>query len=525
LTSAERRLESFKSRNDLFDADGRFILDKQLAREMEQLVVARNRTTEARARYEQARQIIATGGDTSALEDVLRNHTVRALRDQLARSLRSQAQLKTKYGPLHPALRKANADVAKARSELVNQINSITANFKTELGIAEARQAQLASNLISLKQRIAETKEKTWELEELTRDATTSRKLYETMLGRAKQLNQSVGLQFPDARFVQRATVPLSPAGPKRKQYVLLALIAGLMLAFGSAFLFEMLRPGFESARETEKELMVEQVAALPAFSDASPADPLRNARFIVAQPQSLYAEAMRSLAHVIQTRRGSRQVVLMMSSLSGEGRSTTASNLAAQFAVSGQRVLIVDADLREGGLSRTFGLSQQPGVADIISGAVRPSAAILRDATTGLHVLPSSPQRSGQISPVELLSSAPAYGLFDALRSQFDLVIVDAPPLLPVADARVLSDICDSALMVVKWRKTARGHVKQALRTLGPNQSKVIGIVMSGVEEAEYVSQMGLRTAPQAKPQQSGARIGGLLPGLGPAQATARSA
>ncbi|MEO1719843.1 MAG: hypothetical protein AAFR23_06365, partial [Pseudomonadota bacterium] len=123
------------------------------------------------------------------------------------------------------------------------------------------------------------------------------------------------------------------------------------------------------------------------------------------------------------------------------------------------------------------------------------------------------------------LLSSAPAYGLFDALRSQFDLVIVDAPPLLPVADARVLSDICDSALMVVKWRKTARGHVKQALRTLGPNQSKVIGIVMSGVEEAEYVSQMGLRTAPQAKPQQSGARIGGLLPGLGPAQATARSA
>ncbi|MEO1694402.1 MAG: polysaccharide biosynthesis tyrosine autokinase, partial [Pseudomonadota bacterium] len=329
-------------------------------------------------------------------------------------------------------------------------------------------------------------------------------------------LKQSVGLQFPDARIVQRATVPLSPAGPKRKQFVLLALIGGFVFAFGAAFLFEMLRPGFETARETEKELLVEQIAALPAFAEASPPDRLRNARVVVAEPISLYTEAMRSLAHVVVTRRGPRQLVLMMSSLPGEGRSTTASNLAVQLAVSGQRVLLVDADLRQAGLSATLGVADHLGLADVVAGAAPPSAAILRDATTGLSVLPARRRDGPPVSPVELLNSEATFGLFDALRAHFDLIIVDAPALLPVADARVLSDVCDSAVMVVKWRQTARSHVKQALRTLGPNQSKVIGIVMSGVEEGDYIAQMGLRatTRQAAEP----ARAAGPRRGLAPA-------
>ncbi|MEO0797659.1 MAG: AAA family ATPase [Pseudomonadota bacterium] len=496
LTTSERRLEAFKSENDLFDANGGFVLEKRLTQETAQLVSARNRTAEARARYEQAERLLTTGGDTSALGNVIDSNIVSTLRGQLSRALRAQAQLQVKYGPRHPAIQKINADVSKARSELVDQINSIVRNFRSELRVAEGRERQLTEDLARLKVRIQASKGKLWELDELTRETTTSRKLYEQLLARSKQMKETAGLQFPDSRVAQLATVPLTPSGPKRKQFVFLALFGGLALAFGTAFLFDSLRPGFETAQDAEKQLLVDQVAGLPAFAEANPPDRLRNARYLIAEPRSLYAEAMRGLAHVVSVRRPGPQILLVVSALNGEGRSTTASNLAVQFAIGGSKTLLIDADLRGGGLSRTLGLTSQPGLADVIAGSISPSAAILRDASTGLHVLPSVRAGAQLSSPVETLNSTEAFSLFDVLRGHFDIVIVDAPPLLPVADARVLSDICDSGLMIVKWRSTARSHVKQALRTLGPNQSKIIGLVMSGIAEAEYAAQVGLRSS-----------------------------
>lgn len=490
LADAERKLEAFKQDNDLLDADGRFVLDRQLAQETEQLIKASNQTADARARYEQARRIVVTGVTNPALADVLTSNTVGSLRQQLSLALRRQAEIATRYGPRHPKFVEAMADVRKARGELTREVNAIIESLKSELRVAEARERQMRQNLEALKTRVAASRGKLGALSELSRDATTYRKLYEDLLARRKKMLETIGLQFPDAAPVQAATVPLSPSSPKRKQIAILAFLGGLALGFAMAVLLEITRPGYDRAEDVERDLMLDEIAVLP---DPGSRDPLTMARLIVAEPQGHFAEAVRGLAHDLVRRRGSRQMILVMSALAGEGRSTVASNLAVQFAGGASRVLLIDADLRNGRLSAHLGLQGAPGLAEVLSGAATPSAALLHDATTGLHMMPSHAAPLAQTSPGELLASPQAANLFAVLKTHFDLVIVDAPPVLPFVDARILAHIADTSLMVVKWRATARSHIKQAIRALGLPHNQIQGLVINGVAESEYLDNLGI--------------------------------
>jgi len=497
LADSERKLEAFKAKHEMFDADGHNVLERQLARETEALVQASSQAAEARARYDQARRIMLTGGNGDSLGNVLKNTTVRVFREELAKALRRRAELRTKYGPRHPAIQKSAADIAKARSELSQQINSLIQNLKAELEVAEDRKRQLAANLADLKSRISATKSKGWQLDELKREVTTSRTLYEALLSRRKQMTEIADLQFPDSRIVQRATVPLVKDGPKRKQMVMLAGLAGLVLGFAAAFLFEVLRPGFDAALETERELLLEQIAAVPEVPGATAQDRLKLARMVVADPSSLYAEAIRGLTHAITSRADGPTVILITSALSGEGRSTLSSNIALQLAVSGRNTLLVDGDLRAGGLTRTLGIQDTPGLSEILSGACAPSAALLHDATTGLHVLPANPARPSPDTPTppasqHLLSSPQARGLFTSLRRHFDVVVIDAPALLPVVDGRILAQFADVALLTFRWRATGKAQIKQALRALGPNQDRLMGAIMNRMDPQEYATTIG---------------------------------
>jgi succinoglycan biosynthesis transport protein ExoP len=491
LTEAEQKLERYRNANDLFDSDGRSILEKQLSQEVASLVTASNRTAEAEARYREAEQA-ALSGRSADIADILKDPTAASLHSAFAEAIRTKAQLETRYGPRHPAMQKANADVAKTRAQLVSHVNTVVANLKSELSVAKRREEQLRANLTVLKQRISASKDKTWKLEELSRDVKTSRELYESLMSRRKAMVQAVGLNFPDSTILQTASVPLTPDGPKRKRMVLLALIGGLGLAFAAAFAFEMLRPGFTGEGDAEKELMIDQIGALPAIADAA-RDPLRAVRHVIAEPHGPFTEAMRGLAFAVRTRAGVRPVVLVSSSLAAEDSTLTASNLATVLASMGLRTVLVDGDLRNGQLSRTLGIDAHPGLADVITGRALPSAATLHDTSTNLHVIPCGNALDGDWPPAELLASEPCEKLFAALRSHFDAVIIDGPALLPVADSRILATYTTSVLLVVRWRQTAKTFVKQAIKSLGFNERKIIGITMSGVAPEEYISAVGL--------------------------------
>jgi polysaccharide biosynthesis transport protein len=489
LAVSERKVEQFKAANDIFDSEGQILSEKQLARLMEQTVMARNTTAEARAKYEQAQRLKAKGESSGAIADVLQSHTVRLMKEQLANATRREAELLTKYGARHPEMQKVRAEVADAEGQLAAEVTRLVANLRNEFEVAQAREEQLAKGLELLKQEQVLSREAGVQLKELEREAATSRQLFEALLARYKQTAETQGLQLPDARLVEQADVPLTPAAPKRKQIVLLAALGGLLGGIALILVLEFATSGLGRPEDVEQAFELAHLASLPKLvePDRQDPDPLRHVRRILAEPRGAFSEAVRAARREIDVRRRDRgpRVILVAGSLPGEGASVVASNLAHHYAVTGERVLLIDADLRRAALTRQLAPAVAAGLAEVLAGFLPPEQAILRDGGTGLHFLPAGAGCPVQASPPEMLASTRMTEMLVALRRRFDTIVIDAPPLLPVIDARILADLADQIVFAMAWRSTPKPLARRALTLLGFNQEKLVGVVVNRVDPA----------------------------------------
>lgn len=510
VSLAERAVEQWKARNNIFDSEGQILSEKQMARLMEQSVNARNATAEAKAKYEQAQKLARMGDTGTALAEVLQSPSVQSLKDQLASANRKAAELSTRYGPKHPELVKSRAEVAQAQAQLAQEIEKLVANLKNEYEVADARERQLAQNLAQMKEQQVDTKDAGVELKELEREAATSKQIFEALLARYKQTSGTQDFQLPDAHIVERADVPLYPASPKRKQLVILASIAGLLMGAGLAILLELFAPGVSRPEDVKRLFAVDHISSMPAIAgdgENAPVPPEKAVRLIVAEPASVYADAVRSARRALDARRrhpGPR-VILITSALPNEGTEAIASNLAHHYALTGARVLLADADVRRQTLTRQLAPQRLTGMADQLASGRPVEAAVLRDGVTGLHFLPAAADGPIPRAVPELLASPVTLDAFARLRLRFDIVVMAAPPLLPVSDARILADYADQIVFVMLWQKTPKALAKKALEALGLNQHKMAGVVLSEVAESTErpgLEMMGAFAQPPLGPQ-----------------------
>ncbi len=488
VAEAERKVEKWKADHGVIDSEGQILSEKQLARLMEQAVMARNATSEARARLEQVDKLARLGDNGTAIDEVLKSDIVRLLKEQLATVTRKAAELSSKYGPRHPEMVKIKAEVAQAAGALDAEIARHVANIKNEAEVAGERERQLAESLALLKRKQIETKDVGVELREFEREAATSKQLFEALLARYKQTAETQGFQLPDARIVEKADAPLHPASPKRKQLVAISAAGGLILAVALSMLLELLAPGIGRPEDVERALDVALLSSIPALSaDGEPQPwPTKAIRMVVAEPTGGYADAVRGARRELDTRRASpaSRVILVTSSLAGEGADVFASNLAHHYAMTGGRSLLIDGDFRLKTLTRQLAGQRHGGLLEQILSQRPIEEAILRDGLTGLHFLPSAGAGPLHISVPEALSSDAMAQAFAGLRQRFDTIIVHAPPLLPVIDARILSDQADQIVFAILWQKTPKLLAKRAMKLLGSNERKIAGVVLTDVAE-----------------------------------------
>lgn len=489
LVDAERRVETYKAEHGIIDTEGGVTLsEKQIARLMEQTVNARNTTAEARAKYEQAQKLARSGDSGTSLADVLQSNTIRNMKEQLGTAHRRAAELSTKYGPNHPEIRKVRAEISEAQAALETEGAKLVANLRNEAETAEERERQLNANLTALKTHQISSKDDSVELKQLEREAQTTKQLFETLLVRFKQTSETRGLQLPDARIVEQADPPLFPVAPKRKQIAIAGLIGGILAGMMAALAADLLTNGLARPEDVEHVLELAHLSSLPRVppEPASGAEPMRAMRLVVADPIAPFTEAIRAAKREIDLRRISRRarVIVVASSLPNEGSSVVASNLAHHYALAGANVLLVDGDLRRAGLSRLLGGNRGIGLLEALSTGRAVEDAILRDATTGLHFLPAMGPAPVRLSSPELLASPRMHATLDSLRRQFDTIIIDAPPLLPVLDGRILADHCDQIVMVMTWRRTPKQMARRALKALGANAPKILGVVVNEVDD-----------------------------------------
>lgn len=506
VAQAERKVEQWKARNNIFDSEGQILSEKQLARLMEQSVNARNATTEAKAKFEQAQKLARMGDSGTALAEVLKSPTIQLLKDQLANANRRSAELTTRYGAKHPEMLKVRAEVAEARAQLDAEVARLVENLKNEYEVADTHERHLAQTIAQMKEQQVDTKDAGVELKELEREAASNKQIFEALLARFKQTSGTQDFQLPDAHIVEKADIPLYPASPKRKQIVLLAIITGLILGMGLAVLLELMAPGVSRPEDVKRALSLDHLSSMPAVAGEGidRIEPEKAVRLIVAEPAGVYAEAIRGARRELDARRklpGPR-VVLVASALPNEGTETIASNLAHHYALTGSRVLLADVDVRRQPLTRRLAPQRIAGFADQLILNRPIETAVLRDSLTGLHFLPAAGDTPLARSIPEILASPVTAAALGRLKTRFEVVVLSAPPLLPVSDARILADYADQIVFVMTWQKTPKALAKKAIQMLGANQSKMTGAILSEVyddADRRYLAMLARATATPA--------------------------
>lgn len=494
---AERLVEEYKTKNGLIDSEGHPLDEKQLARAMEQLILARATTAQARAKYEQAQALIATDGGRESVGDVLQSPTITRLKEEFAKTTRTVAELETKYGPMHPAMLKAKAEERDARRQLDAEIDRIVTNLETEFEVARDREASLQQSLDGLKSEKGTAEKASVRLAELDRDAAAARSVYESFLKRAEEMKQQQNLQLPDARIVQYAIPAGRPHSPKRLQLMVLGVAGGLGLGLALAFALELMFPASVRPEKIERALRLRHLASLPltlSTGETDIAGGISQIRRIVIEPRSSFAEAIRSIRVGLESVRriGGCQVVQVVSSLPGEGKTVIASNLAHHYALSGARTLLIDADLRKGALTRAFMPEAQTGLRECLVDGEPAMPSVVVETSTGLRFLPAQGGEVGEVPAAELVGSPQMVDVMAELRAEFDVIVVDCPPVMPVVDARLIADLVDQIVFVYKWRTTAKPIAKRAIHNLAANEPKIAGVVVNGVDEIELSAMQG---------------------------------
>ena len=294
--------------------------------------------------------------------------------------------------------------------------------------------------------------------------------------------------QGTGAEVIQPANLPTSPASPDYLRNGLLALAVGLVLGIGVAFLRERLDERLRGREDLEAQIAAPVLATVPRASGRR----RRRQRDLVVtltDPKGGSAEAYRTLRTNVQflARTGTLSVIGIVSPAAGEGKTTTAANLAVSIAHTGKRVVVVSCDLRKPRLHRCFGIPNDPGVTSVMSG-MKLAEAIQKPEIGSLRVLASGPTPP---NPAELIGSEAMEQMIEALRMFADFVILDTPPLLAVSDGVSLASRCDGVLMVADARTTARGalaHAREQLQQVGAN---IVGGVLNNFDpsRARYYS------------------------------------
>jgi capsular exopolysaccharide synthesis family protein len=503
VAEAEHRVARFKTENNIYDTGSEVLSERQLARLMDQAVVARNSTAEARARYEQLDGLLRRG-QRESLAEVLQSATVRMLKEQLIRATRREAELVTRYGPRHPELVKARAEVAEVSAQLGLEIDQVVSNIKGEYKVAAERERLLEQSLSELKDQQALFKDAAVTLRDLEREAEGTRRVYETFLNRYKQVLETQDLQLADARIAERADIPTVPLSPNRKRIVVLAFLAGLGLGFGLTVLLELLSKGLARPEDAEATFGIPHLGSIPLLKRESDglSDPRMATRVVLMRPDGIFAGALDALSGALSARRSDTapEILLVASPLPNEGRSVVAANLALLLARRGQRTLLIDSDLRRSTLSQQLGVDQMPGLLDAVAHGRDFEEVILRDTVSGLAVLPAGGAGRVVLSPVDALQ-APGFGQRLAhLKAHFDHIVIDAPPILPVVDTRLLAANADRILLITAWQRTPKELVRRALALLGAHSGRVVGLVINQMDPMLFAK--GRREGRSAKPQ-----------------------
>lgn len=485
VQKAEAAVETYRQEIAAEVGQGTNMTNQQISELNSQVILAEAKQAEAQARLGQVERLLQTQGDLASAAEVLNSPLIHSLRDQEAQLMRKISELESRYGARHPNMIKALAEREDLRASIEREVKKIAQSLRNEVEVERVRARTLQSSLGKLEQKSGLQGRAEIRLREFEREANASRLLYENFLSRFKETSQQDTLQQADARVISKADVPLFPSFPKKRLTVSLGLVGSLFLGVMLVFVLERLDNSFRSAEQIERMTGVPAIGMVPLIMGKG-LGRKDVGRYLLENPTSSITESVRTLrtSLLLSDVDNPPKVVGVTSTVPSEGKSTLAVWLAQVAATSGQKVILIDCDLRRPSVHKTLNIANTHSLVEVLSETCSLQEGIVKGVAGGIYVLPG---KVTQANALDLLSSRHMAQSIEALKKHFDLIVLDAPPVLAVSDAKVIGQLADKMLYVVRWDSTPRGLVQAGLKAAHVAGLDLAGVVLTQVNVKKH--------------------------------------
>ncbi|MCY0966961.1 GumC family protein [Parathalassolituus penaei] len=498
LNASERKLQEYREAHNLVDVEGvDTLISKQIDEITRSLVEASAKRLEAESTYQQLKSVgKRTYENLGSLSFIMGNPVIVGLRQDETKAELKVSELSKRYGAQHPKMIAAQSELSAVRDGMLAQMNRIAAAIEKDFNTARDKEVSLQKVLDNKLAEARNLNRTEFTLNDYVREVKANRELYDAFFSRIRETTETGDLQSANARISDPAVVPKVPVKPNKKLIVVLTMVVSLMFGVGVAFLLDALDATLKNADDVDRKLGVPLLGVVPMVesekSDGKLSQAQEDARLVRAFTEDTvhgFTESVRTLrtSLTLAGLESPAQVILFTSSIPGEGKTTTSTNIAEAYGQM-EKTLLIDADMRRPTMAKKLGLPHNSrGLSNAVAYPDTLDECIHQIPDLGIDVIPSGPIPP---NPLELLGSRNFRELLDTLRGRYQRIIIDSAPMRLVSDALYLSTLVDGVVYIVKADATRDKLVKSSLVKLDESNVRVLGVVLNQLDvhkEAKY--------------------------------------
>jgi len=482
VRQAESAVEQYKVDHGLDGKDGTTLAAEQVSELNGQIVLARSNLAEQQAKYRQVNSLYRAGSGADSIAAVINSPLISTLRSQQAELLRKEAELGTKYGARHPQMIAIRDEKKNLDAKIDEEVKRIIKNLANEVEVAKTRLTSLETSLTEMQSTTSVQGKDSIELRALERKAEASQLALQQYQQNRTSTEGKDEAQKADAQPIQNANTPHDPSFPNKPLIMGVTLFGSTVMGMLLALMLERLDNGLRTGPEVERLTRTANLAVVPRIKGAK-----HIADRIAQKPLSAFSESVRSLYSGLQLSNVDQppKVVVMTSSVPQEGKTSLAVSLGRLASKSGARVMLIDCDLRRPSVGAQFSPRKpDAGLVEVLAGKRDLASVLHRDPISPLEFVPVA---AAPANPADLLGSMAMKKLIEVLRQHYDFIVIDAAPVLPVSDTRLLSRLADKIVYVVRWDSTPREAVANGIKLLRDANADIAGTVLNQTDPRRH--------------------------------------
>lgn len=480
LDRSEKVLADYRSEHGIVARGSDEASERQISFLNQRLIDARARLAAAEEAQKQANS--RNMAEVMGAPGIANNPGVARARQAQSTAQARMAEVRSQLGDAHPQYQRAYSELQQAQADLKEQIATAKREIAGELAAARANQQQLLDSLANARQALKDLDGKEIAARQLEQEVETNRQLYQTFLARVKEVTAAGDFQRPAVRLIDAAQVPSAPVKPKKLLMALMGGVLGLLVGFFVIVLLDQIRNTLRRTDDVETKLGRPLLSAIPKLEGANAR---KTARMQMLMPDSLFAEAIRTLATTV-TLAGLEKdmnVIAVSSALDGEGKTSVACNLATALSAT-RRVLLIDCDLRRPAVFSSLGLSHDvPGLVQLLTKRASIDQCLKTVHGSSLKVIGAG-RAVGHA--LDLLMNVEFDELVSELQEDFDTIIIDCPPVQLVSDTLILGRSASSMIFVARSDSTSLQVIRRALHRIDKAGISVLGVALNAHDFAQ---------------------------------------